>query len=429
MLRFVLVFVLVLCAHADIRKKVGRQRVALRRGDEECNDGGNAKREGEKCDFAGKPGKCIGGACTHDDSIKHPCSKTAVDLGGQVLASNIEATLAIIGKSERHHTKNAVHKADALKHIVDQFTAFHLADVKKIKVKVSGVDGEHAYGILQGSVAQRYWIVVAHYDSVSTSPGAIDNGSGVSSMLEVIRILGAWKHSGKTFKDSIIFVASDFEEICCPPEGVKELLDKNLLGIQDTEIKGMISVDSFGAFYTAKDTQNVGPVKEIQNALGGMTLGTLENDIGADRIGDFLLAVTNSDSAELHDTVKAAAKCTSALKFYELPFAQIGAATAGAVTNDKICNGCDATPFEAACEPFCRSDHANFWNHKIPAIQLTDTGEFRSPLIGDAPDPAFVWYHKPLDKLSELKAENYNFMADSTKAVVAALVGLADHTA
>lgn len=45
-------------------------------------------------------------------------------------------------------------------------------------------------GVQQGTdCAERVFIIGAHYDSVSTSPGADDDASGVAGMLEIARVL------------------------------------------------------------------------------------------------------------------------------------------------------------------------------------------------------------------------------------------------
>src|SRR5919198_2687774 len=52
------------------------------------------------------------------------------------------------------------------------------------------------------------FLVVAHYDSVSTGPGASDDGAGVAAMLETIRALKA----GPPLRHDVIFLFTDGEE-------------------------------------------------------------------------------------------------------------------------------------------------------------------------------------------------------------------------
>ena len=52
------------------------------------------------------------------------------------------------------------------------------------------------------------FLLMAHYDSVSTAPGASDDGAGVASMLETLRALKA----GPPLKNDVIFLFTDGEE-------------------------------------------------------------------------------------------------------------------------------------------------------------------------------------------------------------------------
>jgi hypothetical protein len=61
----------------------------------------------------------------------------------------------------------------------------------------------------KGSGDGRAVLLVAHYDSVSTGPGANDDAAGVATLLETARALGA---SGQQLKNDIIFLFTDSEE-------------------------------------------------------------------------------------------------------------------------------------------------------------------------------------------------------------------------
>jgi hypothetical protein len=60
---------------------------------------------------------------------------------------------------------------------------------------------------------------------------------------------------------------------------------------------------------------------------------------------------------------------------------------------------------------FSRSDHRRFWDKRLPAIQVTDTANFRNP-----------HYHRPSDKPATL---DYETLADVTAATVLAVRRLA----
>jgi len=68
---------------------------------------------------------------------------------------------------------------------------------------------ENIVGRSKGTGDGRALLLVAHYDSVPTGPGANDDGAGVATLLETARALGA---SGKPLTNDVIFLFTDGEE-------------------------------------------------------------------------------------------------------------------------------------------------------------------------------------------------------------------------
>ncbi|HEX8719945.1 MAG TPA: M20/M25/M40 family metallo-hydrolase [Pyrinomonadaceae bacterium] len=64
-------------------------------------------------------------------------------------------------------------------------------------------------GRIQGSGGQKSVLLVAHYDSVPTGPGASDDGAGVAALLETARALKA----GPPLRNDVVFLFSDGEEV------------------------------------------------------------------------------------------------------------------------------------------------------------------------------------------------------------------------
>ena len=64
-------------------------------------------------------------------------------------------------------------------------------------------------------------MVSAHWDTVSTSPGVDDNGSGVAALLETARIL-VNRDREEPVLNTVIFAALDKEEVGC--EGARALV-------------------------------------------------------------------------------------------------------------------------------------------------------------------------------------------------------------
>jgi hypothetical protein len=64
-------------------------------------------------------------------------------------------------------------------------------------------------GRLPGIASDKAVLLVAHYDSVPTGPGAADNGASVAAVLEVLRLI----KQGSPLKNDLIVLFSDAEEI------------------------------------------------------------------------------------------------------------------------------------------------------------------------------------------------------------------------
>ena len=76
------------------------------------------------------------------------------------------------------------------------------------------MEGTNIIGILKGSrwgkSTDTPIIIGAHLDTVPNSPGSDDNGSGLSALIEAARAISS---SDCSYRNSIIFVAFDYEEV------------------------------------------------------------------------------------------------------------------------------------------------------------------------------------------------------------------------
>jgi hypothetical protein len=68
---------------------------------------------------------------------------------------------------------------------------------------------ENVFARLKGTNSTGVLLLTAHYDSVSTAPGATDDGSGVVTLLETLRAL----RNGATLKNDVIFLFTEGEEL------------------------------------------------------------------------------------------------------------------------------------------------------------------------------------------------------------------------
>ena len=206
------------------------------------------------------------------------------------------------------------------------------------------------------------WIVGAHYDSASGTPGADDNASGVAVLLEAARLL----RSRKPFRD-IRFVAFGTEE---PPAfGTRNMgsshyaRDARENGLK---IHGMISLEMLGYYNPRRGSQLYPPFLHL---------------FYPDH-GDYVSAVGNVGSRRLLARFAGAWRAHSgfSLKTAILPGVFSGLAL---------------------------SDQLNFWDQGDPAIMLSDTAFYRNPN-----------YHENTDLPDTL---DYEKMAEVTRALVSAL--------
>lgn len=207
-------------------------------------------------------------------------------------------------------------------------------------------------------------VVGAHLDTVVDSPGADDNASGVAVVLEVARLLGALP-----VPPPVTLLVFDMEELGLigSREAVRRLLgERRALG-------GMICLESVGYFSTEPDSQRL---------PSGARLAMPEAVKAVRRSGgrgDFTLIVHRASSRALADTWSAAAAAASpVLPTVRLrdprPDGRLGALLGLALP---------------ALGNLDRSDHAPFWNHRVPALMLTNTANFRNDRYhraGDTPD-------------------------------------------
>ena len=228
-------------------------------------------------------------------------------------------------------------------------------------------------------------VIVAHHDTVRGAPGADDNGAGVAALIELAAQLG-----GRSFRRTVILAAPDFEEIGLV--GSRYLV-RWLRG--HYRVRAAVVFDPIGFMDPRPDRQAV--PAGIDRLYPGQT-ARLD---ARDRAGDTVVAIYRRSSMRL---VREWATCLSATigadrvlllrDPLDLPF--IGPALL-------------AIP---AARHFSRSDHVNFWRAGLPAIQVTNTANFRSP-----------HYHRASDTPDTL---DYQTLARITAATALAIERLAD---
>jgi Zn-dependent M28 family amino/carboxypeptidase len=195
---------------------------------------------------------------------------------------------------------------------------------------------------LQGEEAPAEIIVVgAHYDSVRGSPGANDNGTGVSAILELPRLL-----KDEPLDRTVRFVAFVNEE---PPFFYSKEMGSHVYAVRSREreerIVAMLSLETIGYYSDAPNSQRY----------------PFPFNLFYPDTANFIGFVSNLSSRKLlHRSVDAFRRTT--------PFPSAGVAAPFWITG------------------IGWSDHLSFWQAGYDAIMVTDTALFR-----------YVHYHASTD--------------------------------
>jgi hypothetical protein len=220
------------------------------------------------------------------------------------------------------------------------------------------LDGTNLVAIAEGKTDEAI-VVVAHHDTVRDSPGADDNGAGLAALLELSSLF-----EGRRFRRTVILAAPDLEEI-----GL--IGSRYLVRWLRTRyrVRAAVVYDPIGYMNAAPGSQLVPP--GIDRLYPGQVARLAERD----NAGDTVVALYRHVSVSL---VMEWARCLSATIGPErilqlrdpLDLPVVGPALM-------------AVP---VARNFSRSDHVRFWQAGLPAIQVTNTANFRNP-----------HYHRPTD--------------------------------
>jgi Zn-dependent M28 family amino/carboxypeptidase len=214
--------------------------------------------------------------------------------------------------------------------------------------------------------------VLAHFDTVATSPGADDNASGIAVLLELATLLSTFR-----FERSIQLVGVNLEENAGPDgAGQGTRGSRALAGFareQAWDIEGVVVLESVA--YAGDSV--------LQTAPAGIPL-----EVPAK--GDFIALIGNENSKGLVQHFGAA------IDRHRIPLPYLPLVVPG--------NG-EMLPDTR------RSDHAPFWDNGYRAIMVTDTTNFRNP-----------HYHQPSDTLETL---NLDFAGQVCRATAGLVIELA----
>ena len=211
-------------------------------------------------------------------------------------------------------------------------------------------------------------VIGAHYDTVSGSPGADDNGSGIAVMLETAR-----RMAGDRCKKTVRFVAFVNEENpFFNSEDRGSLVYAKSCKQKGERIDGAICFDMLGYFRDEKRTQGY-PISAGKWVYG-------------DR-GNYVMFVGNLQSWDMTDR--------AARAFWE-----------------KASINCERFVYPDFIETDGSSDMASFWEMGYPAVLATDTAMFRNGM-----------YHSYLDKMNVLDMDKLGRVGMGMLGVIRELAG------
>jgi len=240
----------------------------------------------------------------------------------------------------------------------------------------SGYNAQNFQGRLPGTTREdTTFIVDGHYETVSNSPGADDNGTAVAAFLEIARIL-----SDYNFRNTIKFIGFDLEEA-----GLVGSIRYVSEGIPAYEkIAGVFNFEMIGYYCDVPNCQS------IPSGFCSLFPDVCDSMAAQQNKGNFITNVANVYSNPLRY------RFDSCASLYVPQLRVLSLATPG--------NG-EITP------DLRRSDHAPFWVAGYMALMITDGANFRNP-----------HYHTAGDTIGTL---NIQFMTNVVKATLAAVASAA----
>lgn len=252
---------------------------------------------------------------------------------------------------------------------------------------VAGVDlpGVNVVAVKEGKVRDAV-VVLAHHDTVPGTGGADDNGSGVVGLMELARVLGP-AHTHR----SVVLAAVDHEELGFL--GAYRLVER--LRADRRRVVGAYVFEMLAYSSTEPNSQQLPP------GIGLLYPGQVRRIRANGSRADFTAVLYRGSGRELAVTF------AEALTHLAGPTATVLLRT----PTDLPVLG----PVLARTVPFTRdfgrSDHVAFWAAGLPAVQITDTANFRNP-----------HYHRPGDLPHTL---DFTRLADVTAATAVAVERLA----
>ncbi|XP_077981850.1 uncharacterized protein YfbL-like [Glandiceps talaboti] len=335
------------------------------------------------------------------------------------IAVNLRTLLEVRFSENRNHHVNPGNKDNAINYITETLKSYNL-DVRSVEFSgqnsAVSYEGVNIIGILpgkkKGTADDQVILLGSHFDTVKTTPGVDDNGSGIAALLEAARLV-----TSETCEttNTIVFVAFDLEEM-------QEEAGKGVIGsehfVNDWLIDFLVNGDgtnsSFKGAIVLETLMNFDSGENAQTFSQGFKV--LFEDVynrvdSRNFAGDFITVVGRQTSD--------AALMSGFTNHWS------------AVDDDMFLNESMPVPFSGVptereyslYRDFFRSDHSPFWRHppnSLSAILLTDTANFRGNMK--------QCYHNPCDNVTSITDDKMKFLAKTTRSVANMLIELSIET-
>ena len=215
------------------------------------------------------------------------------------------------------------------------------------------LDGVNVVATREGEISDAV-LVLAHHDTVPGTGGADDNGSGVVGLLALARLLGEGR-----FRRTVVLALVDLEELGF--HGARRLVQQVTA---DRAVTGAYVFEMLGYASEEPGSQRLIP------GLGVLYPRQVRRIKANESRGDFSAVLFKRSSRTM------AALFAAAMR--DLTGSGAGAVMLRAPIDLPVI-GPLLGRFLPFARNFARSDHLPFWDAGLPAVQITDTADFRNP--------------------------------------------------
>ncbi|KAK3727500.1 hypothetical protein QZH41_018366, partial [Actinostola sp. cb2023] len=317
----------------------------------------------------------------------------------------------------RNDYVNPEEKTKARDYIVKTFNDFGLdtwtEEFPSNQAKYPGINViGRVSGRYTGTSKDKIVIIGAHYDTVKTTKGVDDNGSGISTLLQAIANYKSTSRYNAKCKQNhtLLFVAFDLEEnqacanlsscscsgtLCGSGFFVKNLT-RQLNGTGGT-LQGAFILETIMNYNTIPNSQNLPDLvkKYLPTEYGKIQSNQFR--------GDFLAVIGRKDDDKALATWLVSNFDQGRFQAMSIPLPFNGKTTSL------------PSEMQDAMVDFVRSDHAQFWNsaNSWPAVFITDTADFRGYMK--------TCYHEMCDDMDHVTPDMITFMGKTADALVGAV--------